>query len=380
MKWLHRCVFLLVLMLVAVSASSAQTSPLGDRLPTLARGINLPFWFWYAPEDTTTRFLDEEFIMLKQMGISVVRIPIDLGFVFDPAAPNQLNAENLALIDAGFQRVQAAGLAIIVDLHSTSLEDSDAANYSGALENPAFVPVYVSFWSSFAAHINATYDPAITFIAPMNEPVFVDDPSLWPPIQDQLITAIRAAAPNFTIIATGALWSGLDTLIELTPLADDNIVYEFHFYEPFTFTHQGATWTLDEMAVLRGVPYPSSPEAVQPVLNTLAEGMSYDMVAWYGGERWDAAKIAERIGVVADWAETNGVPLICTEFGVYGQYAPFADRVQWITDVRTALEARSIGWAMWEYDDGFGMVTRDREANTVQPIAEIVAALGLQMP
>jgi endoglucanase len=31
-------------------------------------------------------------------------------------------------------------------------------------------------------------------------------------------------------------------LLALQPLADGNVIYNFHFYEPHEFTHQGANW------------------------------------------------------------------------------------------------------------------------------------------
>ena len=40
------------------------------------------------------------------------------------------------------------------------------------------------------------------------------------------------------------------------------MIYTFHDYEPFPFTHQGATWTDPAVAPLRDVPYPSTPENV----------------------------------------------------------------------------------------------------------------------
>src|SRR5437868_2469280 len=73
---------------------------------------------------------------------------------------------------------------------------------------------------------------------------------------------IRSVAPNHTIIACGARWSGLEDLLPLQPLALANIIYTFHDYEPFAFTHQGATWTDPTVQPLRNVPYPSTPENI----------------------------------------------------------------------------------------------------------------------
>jgi len=49
--------------------------------------------------------------------------------------------------------------------------------------------------------------------------------------------------------------------------------------------------------------------------------------------------------------------------------------VRWIADVRTALEMYGIGWTMWDYAGGFGLVTKQSGQIVVdQPI---VSALGL---
>jgi hypothetical protein len=168
------------------------------------------------------------------------------------------------------------------------------------------------------------------------------------------------------------LWA----LIEMQPLADPNVVYDFHFYDPFLFTHQGATWTWDAVVDLRGVPYPSTPENVQPVIDQTAEAEIQDYLRGYGEERWDRARIQENLEPVAQWRDEHQVRVLCGEFGVYGLYAPPADRAQWILDVRTTLETLGLAWAMWEYDDSFGLVKRQADGSVVVDPA-IAAALGV---
>lgn len=369
----------IVLMLLLLSGAAAAADEEPRAAAVLQRGINLPFWFWYAPDDVQGRFSDADFELIRQLGFTFVRVPIDLNYVMDSSSPDLLKADGVAQVEKGVQRLLDHGLAVLIDLHSTSLEDSDSTNYSGALEDPEFVEVFIRFWQSFAARWSA-YDPASLIIGPMNEPVFEDDPAAWLPIQERLVAAIREVAPEHTIVATAALWSAIDTLVEMTPLPDPNIVYDFHFYDPFVFTHQGAEWSWEGVQPLRSVPYPSSPAAVQPLLDMLPQDatVARDALAWYGEERWDSALIRSRIQQSADWAAAYGVPVICTEFGAYNRYAPPADRIRWIEDTRTALEAHGIGWAMWEYDDSFGLVDRTLIRNGPPVVNEAVAlALGL---
>jgi endoglucanase len=69
--------------------------------------------------------------------------------------------------------------------------------------------------------------------------------------------------------------------------------------------------------------------------------------------------------------------VICNEFGVYRKNAEPKDRVAWLTDVRTSLEKYVIGWTMWEYHGGFGVVTMQNGQPT--PDEQTLRSLGLTM-
>lgn len=374
-----RFVLLLGLLLPLTSAQAQSPGVSEARFARLARGVNLPLWFWYGPEDPADmagHFTPSDFELIRAMGFTHVRIPINLGTLADSAGPRP---EVLAVLDEALAQIVAADLAAIVDLHSLSLADSDAANYSGALEtDDALVEDFIAFWEGFGAHLAATTDPEWVFIEPMNEPVFESNPARWYTIQRDLVAAIRAVAPEHTILATSTRWSNLDTILTMEPLDDPNIVYNFHFYEPFLFTHQGATWSWDAVRNLRDLPYPSSPEAVEPIAERISDATIQGYVRGYGQERWDADRIADRIGLAAAWGAQHGVRVTCNEFGALKTNAPEDSRVRWTHDLRLALEEAGIGWAMWEYDSGFGLVLRSGNMTLIDgPLAE---ALGLTPP
>jgi endoglucanase len=70
------------------------------------------------------------------------------------------------------------------------------------------------------------------------------------------------------------------------------------------------------------------------------------------------------------------VPIYCGEFGAYKPYSDPAMRVAWLHDTRTALEEQGIGWAVWDYQSTFGVVTK--ESGKAMPIPAVATALGLQ--
>ena len=98
----------------------------------------------------------------------------------------------------------------------------------------------------------------------------------------------------------------------------------------------------------------------------------------YWLDHWDAHRIKLLMDSAAAWGKTNGVPLICNEFGVYRHVTPEASRMQWIRDVRTALEADGIGWTMWDYRGGFGVVWKEDDGQPARVDQKVVDALGLK--
>jgi hypothetical protein len=96
----------------------------------------------------------------------------------------------------------------------------------------------------------------------------------------------------------------------------------------------------------------------------------------YWLDRWDGHRIRLLIDEAAAWARQNNVPLICNEFGVYREHSDAVSRANWIRDVRTALEADGIGWTMWDYRGGFGVVHK-QDGQPAEVDEPIVDALGL---
>ena len=84
-----------------------------------------------------------------------------------------------------------------------------------------------------------------------------------------------------------------------------------------------------------------------------------------------------QMDAVAAWGKKNDVPLICNEFGVHRPVAPADSRMRWIHDVRTALEDDGIGWTMWDYRGGFGVVWKEN-GKPAKVDDAVVEALGLK--
>ncbi|MGC2297170.1 MAG: glycoside hydrolase family 5 protein [Acidobacteriaceae bacterium] len=372
-----QCCFALLLLAVLIPASSSaqdDNTPIAfQRAQHLQHGINTSLWFAQADDYSVHRLqtftTPADIALIAKMGFNHCRLSIDAGPLVDWQHAGK-QTDFITELDRVVKVMLDNHLSVIIDIHPTSEYKAELFQGGNGVGN------FTTLWRALAAHFAST-DPEHIFFEIMNEPE-QNDAYRWQGIQAAVVDAIRQAAPQNTIIASGAHWSGLQDLLVLEPLADPNIIYTFHDYEPFPFTHQGATWTSPEVRPERAIPYPSSPETIAPRLDeepTLAGQFFLDE---YGEGRWDAARVQNMIDFAAKWSALHHVPVYCGEFGVLRDYAPPEARAQWLHDTRVALEKDHIGWAMWDYQENFGVVRKDNGVTT--PDTDILNALGLHPP
>ena len=367
-----RGVALVVLVGCVCAAAVGQTQIAFARAAKLKRGINLSMWYAQSSDYSAGRLASfttvEDFKLVKSLGFDHVRLSVDPEPLVQEKQSGSLRPEAMARLDKTVQQITAEGLVVVLDIHAEQpWKDALAKGDDGVLR-------FQAFWMNFAKHYAMT-NPEMVYFEIFNEPN-MEDVYRWAGIEARVVETIRSQAPRHTIVATGAAWGKMDALLAMEPFRDDNVIYTFHDYDPMWFTHQGANWGSQGWVWLRGLPYPSSPENVAPFLSQQPEERERLWLARYGMERWDGKRLEGEVAQVAEWAKRRNVPLWCGEFGVYREYAPAAMRAQWISDMRTALEKHGVGWAMWDYQGSFGIVTKKGGVTTVDPA--VVEALGLK--
>ena len=351
--------------------AGAESAVPARRLERLATGTNVCRWFRFPRNDTAEHFENylpaTEAAWMADLGLKHVRLCVQPRGLMD-ATTGEVKAERAGQLEAAVRLFHSAGLLVVVDIHN-----EDRASEL----NPEWQDAFVKFWTALAARLSK-FDPDLTVLEIINEPVFRGRESDWDALNARLAAAIRQSAPQHTIMTSGANWGGIDGLKKLKLLSDKNVVYSFHCYDPFPFTHQGATWSSEEVKPLRNVPYPSSPEAVAPLLAALDDKPnSRRLLERYGNERWNKDRLAARFKEGIEWGARNGVPLYCGEFGVFPPHAKPEHRANWFRDFGQVLAEHKIGWAVWGWDEGFGLSRRYVDGKPV--VDQVVArALGLK--
>jgi len=379
---MRKLILLCLFLFLSLSALTQNNSSLAQqRARHLRRGINLSEWFAqvYDPRGYTKEHLvgwvtADDIALIKSMGFDHVRLSINPEPMMRHNEADRIPADYLGYLDGAVKMILDHGLAVILDMHP----DSDFK--AKLVQRDDEVEQFSDFWRALARHYS-TYDPEMVYFEMLNEPEFRDR-YRWAGVQAKLAVAIRDGAPKHTIIAAGANWSDIDDLLELTPLSDPNVIYNFHFYDPHTFTHQGATWGENYWHFETKLAYPAEMQNAEQVALEQPDRLNRVRVLRYARDHWDANRIAVEIGQAAEWAKHWNVPLTCNEFGVYRKDSDPQDRARWIHDVRATLEHDGIGWNMWDYGargngQGFGVVNGPKEGpNTPDEVT--LQALGLK--
>lgn len=332
---LSRLLFAALLPLLAACATASAPPPSAAGVPValhagdqpFRRGVNVLGYDPYWTDASRRRFQWRHFREIRRAGFDFVRLNLQAFKHMD--AQNRLDPAWLAKLDDVVRHAQAEGLGVIIDEHDFNPCSEDLALCREKL--PAF-------WQQVAPRFaNAPRNVAFELL---NEPHEKLDAATWNAMFAQLLAEVRQSNPARIVVVGPTSWNSLKELPTLQLPADPNLLVTFHYYEPFHFTHQGASWAGD-VKNMHGI-------------------------TW--GTAADRAALAADFDQVAAWSRANDRPVLLGEFGAYEKSGtPENLRVAWTAAVRSEAERHRFGWAYWQFEGDFIVwdMARDR---WVEPI------------
>lgn len=335
--------------------ADAQTTPgVSDaRFARLRHGVNLAFSFWCDQSCINFTRFNSQLPQIAAAGFTHVRMPIT--FTYIENGSGGVNMTTAAALKTFLDLARASNLAVIVDVHDTSIQDSWNGDYMAKIANATFRTRHINFWRAFATWLNQNTDPEWVFIQPANEPIFWETPSIWYNHQAQLLPAIRAAAPNHTIFVIPHEWQGIEALVWglQNPVSDRNVIYDIHTYAPLDFTHQCQAFM-----------------GTQNICNNPYPG-NYQI--WNGTTvYYDRARLRSEFLLAVNWANQHNVRLHVSEWGT-SSGAPADSRRRYMSDMASIFREFNIGHSVWEWSDNFGI------ANDTQVIAALTGGQPSQL-
>ncbi len=352
---MKKAVLFLTIIIFSVEFNPAQTVA-QQRADRMGLGMNLSYldnWWngtkekhfsdFAKPEEAAKR--EKMLADIAKSGFKTVRLPICFSAWMELKRPYQWdNPKALEMADSFVKWALANNLNVIIDLHHSEFDGSipDAAN-------PERI---VNLWLRIAERYQKT-DPEKVFFELRNEPH--DMPAeAWCRQAEQIIKYVREIAPKHTLIVGFHDWNGRQAMLDSKPFEDKNIIYTFHYYDPFLFTHQGATWAgVGGIEEIKFLPFPANGEKIKTP--DKAKGQWTESLIRSYREDSKAEKMFKDLKAAKDWAVKNKVPIFVGEFGSLGKFAGAEDRCRHAEAVYTAFGKLQIPNAWWEWDGGFNM-------------------------
>lgn len=338
---------LLAILLLAMPLSPAAADMPQSRAAVLSRGLNIAHWLRFPPsnDDAALRaYLDDAAVAsLKQAGFTYVRIPVGLEVVMQG---RHVAPDKLATVVAIIRRVQRAGLGVMIEPHPQQVQNWDFGKNREARQ------ILLGFWRDMAPALRPL-PVGLTFPELVNEPAD-DDPADWDRLQGEILQVIRTALPQNTVMLTGTNWSSLDGLLKVKPVADSNVVYTFHTYEPTLLTLAGS-WDsgIDQRMLAANIPFPVSPSACASAIAATTQPHTRSIMQYWCSQPQNEATIAAYLQRATDWGRQHSVHVALTEFGAVGTLNKPA-RNAYFTAMHRGAEAQRLPWAVWALDDQMG--------------------------
>ena len=313
------------------------------------RGTNLGNYL-EAPlgQDWGAKYSAEDFVHIKAEGFDHVRLPIAWHHYAGPAPGFTLSDEIYGRADFLVTNALRHGLNVIVNIQHFDAFTSNP---------PALTNKFYAIWRQIAAHYAKS--PESVAFELLNEPKDAATTTLLNPIYAEAIRVIRETNPHRAIFVGPGRWNQVSELPNLRlPDNDDNLIVTVHCYDPFNFTHQGATWTSSDVKSLKGIVFPGPPST--PFVPDAAVKLGRGTLDWLeryntlSAEKNPCGPLAFRrpMQQAKEWSEHFGRPVHVGEYGCFVGADP-ASRARFYAGFRQCLDELGLGWALWDWKAGF---------------------------
>lgn len=297
----------------------SQSSSIFELNKKLGKGINMGNMF-EAPTETEwgNPFKDDYFQRIASLGFNHVRIPIrwDTPARTLQTAPYTINKTFIERIKYVIDKALTEKLYVVINMH----------HHDEIFTDPDKVkPRFLSQWAQIAEYFK-NYDERVVFEV-MNEPHDGLNADKWNVFFADALSEIRKVSKTRAVLMGTSPWGGLGGVSTLKIPKDENLILTVHYYDPFTFTHQGAEWVTDATKWL--------------------------------GTKWENTnlernEIINQFQFLIAFAKQNNIPVHVGEFGAYSK-ADLDSRVKWSNFLARWFEQQEFSWAYWEFSAGFGI-------------------------
>ncbi len=234
----------------------------GDGKPIVLRGIAFGNQVWSHVEIPSAHHTGRDFANVAAMGMNSVRFYLSYRTFEDDSAPYMYKEAGWSWLEQNIQWAKKHGVRLVLNMHAPVGGYQSQGKGVQLWEDDEAQSRFVALWRAIAERVRS--EPTIAGFDILNEPVPTESIEQWKSLAERTIAQIRQVNQHHIVFveranAVGADWAE-NAQRNFFRVSDPNVVYEFHFYKPYHFTHQDAPWS-DFAAREAWYPDDSIPEA-----------------------------------------------------------------------------------------------------------------------
>ena len=305
---------------------------------------------------------------IASMGFDHIRVGFDQ--IVLEESPYVYRERIFKLLDNVVNWCQKRNLNIVLNLHKAIGNYCDIPEKTKLLDNSELQKRFIALWVAVEKRYSGNKLVAFELL---NEVVNVD-PKKWNDLAEKTLKSIRKLNPSRKVIIGSTSWNSVSTLKDLRLYDDENVIYTFHFYEPFEFTHQQGVLQAGPLYYNRKMEYPGDIEKYVEYKKLLGK----DCSNYRKFDRMDKRYLRLLLKPAFDFAKAHPDKILwCGEFGTI-RHCDIRWRQNWMNDVISLLKEHGISYCVWNYlstpNDGnrFSLVDDDTRKILSPQLLEIL--------
>ncbi len=310
----------------------------GEGKPVFYRGISFGNRVWTNERIPRLHHGPEDYKRVAEMGMNLVRFYINYQTLESDSKPYHYLEDGWQWLDSNIQWAKNNGVYLILNMHVPQGGFQSHGTAWDLWRDVELQNRLVKLWLAIAQRYKD--EPVVFGYDLVNEPGVPDGKEQWQKVAQRLVDEIRKIDKQHPIIvervnSINTKWEQ-DKELNFVTVKGDNIIYTFHCYDPFFYTHQGAFW-LDYMK-------------------------GRDGGSWPEKNKGNTRKALEKsIDAYLSWGKKHNVPLYFGEWGLYkSNFEKGKGGLNYIKDMMDIIEERQITNTFHVYhEESFGLYRGD---------------------
>ncbi len=213
--------------------------------PIRLQGIALGNQVWGHTEIPSSHHRGEDYKKIDEMGMNSVRFYLSANTFESFETPGVYKESGWNWLDQNIEWAKENGIRLVLNMHKPWGIDGAAGQEAQFWTNQEYQDRFVNLWRVIAERYRA--EPNIVGFDILNEPHPPKSQLQWKELVNRVISEVREVNQHHIFFvervnAVGADWTE-NAARNFVRVSDEQVVYEFHFYKPYHFTHQNASFS-----------------------------------------------------------------------------------------------------------------------------------------